>query len=343
MDTPKAQATRLRRDFDHLISKLIDDENTARSDYEREVPQLQQQICRNEEAIERIQREIEAGRNRIIQLRDALRAATEDRREVETIFGRRSKSKGNSTLVPPFPTSPEDAYLDAEVGTATAQPHQETAENVHSSSSAERPTTQPPTAGRNVTRSGRPLRESARARQAREPPADQPAPGREKRKRDAEDLSEAGRGGLGRRRGTSINQNGDPRKRRHQSGTIQFSEAFQRGGAKYKHLIVEHPEEPGTWFILLCDEHSAHFGEKPILGAINHLRSKDHGRVVLGISGAIETLGIRVLNCNAARAERNNDAFLAALKSGYKVLQGRPSDDLGEVPHSATATEYGNL
>jgi chromosome segregation ATPase len=93
MDTPKAQATRLRRDFDDLISKLIDSENTARSDYEREVPQLEQQICGKVETIERIQREIEADRNRIVRLRDALRAATEDRREVEAIFGRRSKSK----------------------------------------------------------------------------------------------------------------------------------------------------------------------------------------------------------------------------------------------------------
>lgn len=93
MDTAKAQATRLRRDFDDLISKLIDDENTALSDYEREVPQLEQQICGKEETIKRIQREIEVGRNRIIQLRDALRAAIEDRREVEAIFGRRSKSK----------------------------------------------------------------------------------------------------------------------------------------------------------------------------------------------------------------------------------------------------------
>lgn len=93
MDTPKAQATRLRRDFDDLISKLIDDENTARSDHEREVPQLEQQICEKEEAIERIQREIEVGRIRIIQLRDAIRAAAEVRREVEAIFRCRSESK----------------------------------------------------------------------------------------------------------------------------------------------------------------------------------------------------------------------------------------------------------
>lgn len=112
------------------------------------------------------------------------------------------------------------------------------------------------------------------------------------------------------------------------------------GGAKYKHLIAEHPEEPGTWFILLCDDHSTHFGQKPILGAINHLRSKNHGRLVLDTSDAIEKLGIRVLNCNAAKAKRNNDAFLAALKSGYKVLERRSSDDPGDVPHSATTTEY---
>jgi hypothetical protein len=90
----------------------------------------------------------------------------------------------------------------------------------------------------------------------------------------------------------------------------------------------------------LCDDHSAYFGENPILGAINHLRSKDHGRLVLDTSDAIEKLGIRVLNCNAARAKRNNDAFSAALKSGYKVLKGRSSDDPGDVPHSATTTEY---
>jgi hypothetical protein len=93
MDTLKAQAIRLRRDFDDLLSKLIDDENTARSDYEREVPQLEQQICENEETIERIQREIEISRDRINQLRNAIRATTEVRREVEAMFRCRSKSK----------------------------------------------------------------------------------------------------------------------------------------------------------------------------------------------------------------------------------------------------------
>ncbi|KAK4120174.1 hypothetical protein N657DRAFT_161739 [Parathielavia appendiculata] len=94
----KAQAERLRRDFDDLISKLIVDEDTARYDYEREVPQLEQQIRGGEETIERIQQEIEVGQNRIIQLRDALRAATEDRREVEAIFGCLSKTKDHLRL-----------------------------------------------------------------------------------------------------------------------------------------------------------------------------------------------------------------------------------------------------
>jgi hypothetical protein len=123
---------------------------------------------------------------------------------------------------------------------------------------------------------------------------------------------------------------------------MQFSEVFQGGGAQHKHLIVEHPKEPGAWFILYCDDHSVHFGEKPILEAINHLRSKDHGRLVLDTSDAIEKLGIRVRNCNAARAKRNNDVFLAALKSGYKILKGASSDDPGDVPHSATTTDDDN-
>ncbi|KAK0718575.1 hypothetical protein B0T26DRAFT_676728 [Lasiosphaeria miniovina] len=88
------------------------------------------------------------------------------------------------------------------------------------------------------------------------------------------------------------------------------------------------------------EEVNAHFGQKPILGAINHLRSKDHGWLILDASDAIEKLGIRVLNCNVARAERNNNAFVTALKSGYKVLEGRSPDDPGDVLHSATTTEY---
>lgn len=57
--------------------------------------------------MERIQGEIKVGRNRIIQLRDALRAATEDGREVEAIFGRRAKSKaGLHGLVSPRGAAP---------------------------------------------------------------------------------------------------------------------------------------------------------------------------------------------------------------------------------------------
>jgi hypothetical protein len=55
---------------------------------------------------------------------------------------------------------------------------------------------------------------------------------------------------------------------------------------------------------------------------------------------AIKKLGIYVLNYNIARAKYNNNAFLAALKSIYKVLKGMSSNDLGDVLYSTTTTEY---
>lgn len=113
-----------------------------------------------------------------------------------------------------------------------------------------------------------------------------------------------------------------PRKRNKQPKAIEFDQVYQNGQAEFKHKMVEHPEGSGTWFILRCDAHNFHFGHKPIVSAIRHLSSKLHKGFAQGGSIAIRELGIRVMNCNAAKAQQNNVGFATALKNGYQVLRG---------------------
>ncbi|KAK3503825.1 hypothetical protein B0T13DRAFT_522721 [Neurospora crassa] len=111
-----------------------------------------------------------------------------------------------------------------------------------------------------------------------------------------------------------------PAKRPSAKRSITFDEVYQEGNAKFKHIIVEYPPESGEFYILKCDDHGVHFGANPLAGAAKHLASKMHDHQSKNYSVAIDTLGLRVIGCNAELARRNNTAVEEAAVNGYKPV-----------------------
>lgn len=100
-----AQVTRIQRELEELISKLVDDERAALTAYERETPALQGQVRSNEQKMQQLRRENETAQDTITQLRGAWEAAREERRRVQDMFGR-----ARENTVRPALTSPRLAF-----------------------------------------------------------------------------------------------------------------------------------------------------------------------------------------------------------------------------------------
>ncbi|KAH7013158.1 hypothetical protein EDB80DRAFT_709432 [Ilyonectria destructans] len=112
---------------------------------------------------------------------------------------------------------------------------------------------------------------------------------------------------------------------------MDFNDVFQNGKAATKHIIVNYN---GEWYILMCEEHGMIFTtNRPTRGAGVHLDSEAHGRLGRSEQQAIDQLGIRVRNCNALCAERNNEVAREAFKNGHRnptkarVFHRESSDD----------------
>ncbi|KAH6874184.1 hypothetical protein B0T10DRAFT_499277 [Thelonectria olida] len=122
----------------------------------------------------------------------------------------------------------------------------------------------------------------------------------------------------------NFTQNGPTEQDWHRNTTpttksIPFDEVFQDGNAPVKQIIIQFPNSNGSWFILRCDEHEHDFMYPPLRGAAAHLRSKKH-RWLRNLSNVVvvEHFGIKVLNCNAELAEKNNSVAFKAGQSGMK-------------------------
>ncbi|KAK8106645.1 hypothetical protein PG999_010004 [Apiospora kogelbergensis] len=118
--------------------------------------------------------------------------------------------------------------------------------------------------------------------------------------------------------------------------TIDFADVFQEGFAQHKHMITEYPPGSDQWYILRCDVHRRHFKQNPLYGAANHLRAAEHqgperhldidmSEWPVRWASTIKKMGLRVLNCDATKAEKNNAAFTQALDAGYKPLGPDPN------------------
>lgn len=84
--------------------------------------------------------------------------------------------------------------------------------------------------------------------------------------------------------------------------------------------IVEFPSGSSRWYILPCYKHCTSF--PTAMGAVRHLNSKGHGHAQLSTHEAVRELGILVVDCDAEKSDRNNDAFDRATEQGYRPKHG---------------------
>jgi hypothetical protein len=118
--------------------------------------------------------------------------------------------------------------------------------------------------------------------------------------------------------------------------TIEFDEVYQGGAAEYKHMIVEYPPGAAYFYILRCDEHGLHFNDRPLNGAVRHYRAEDHAepsrhpelKVISTApnshANVVKAMGLRVLHCDEPKMVQNNNAFMRALRGGYKPFRALP-------------------
>lgn len=120
---------------------------------------------------------------------------------------------------------------------------------------------------------------------------------------------------------------------------VNFADVFQDGSAHHKHMIVQYPPESDRWYILRCDVHGLHFNQNPLHGAARHMRATEHHgpkrhldintlKAADSWSLAIQTIGLRVLDCDTTKAQQNNAVFTQALDAGYKPLRPDSSKQL---------------
>ncbi|KAK6860877.1 hypothetical protein PG995_004513 [Apiospora arundinis] len=134
--------------------------------------------------------------------------------------------------------------------------------------------------------------------------------------------------------------------------TIDFADVFQEGFAQHKHMIIQYPPGSDQWYILRCDVHRRHFKQNPLYGAANHLRAAEHqgperhldidmSEWPVRWASTIKKMGLRVLNCDATKAEKNNAAFTQALDAGYKPLGPDPNQQSTRRRHTRSLLGHG--
>lgn len=88
--------------------------------------------------------------------------------------------------------------------------------------------------------------------------------------------------------------------------------------------INEFPARSNKWYIFRCKRHRMSFLN--VGGAASHLTGRDHSSIRCKGDRAVEELGIRVIDCDAKKASRNNTAHELACEQGYRpdsVVRGR--------------------
>ncbi|KAH7141970.1 hypothetical protein EDB81DRAFT_653762, partial [Dactylonectria macrodidyma] len=123
-----------------------------------------------------------------------------------------------------------------------------------------------------------------------------------------------------------------------EESVVDFYQVFQDGNAQVKYLIAQHPPKTGEWYILECKKHRKHFINNPVLGAAKHLAGHGH-RLTKEHSLAVRTLGTRVLNCNAALAEKNNDVARKFFNMGLGFPPRSRDSNRGTRPHPENGVE----
>lgn len=115
---------------------------------------------------------------------------------------------------------------------------------------------------------------------------------------------------------------------------IDFHTIFGNGAAEHRYIILDweytisSDDGPisGRFWILRCDDCHTHYscehenGKDTISNALRHSRSKIHGRQQSRERGnVLQCFGVVVDNCTVDDARQNNEAVIAAIRSGAYV------------------------
>ncbi|KAK8118334.1 uncharacterized protein PG998_002960 [Apiospora kogelbergensis] len=106
--------------------------------------------------------------------------------------------------------------------------------------------------------------------------------------------------------------------------TIDFADVFQEGFAQHKHMIIQYP--PGS--AISNRIHSMGLRttcEQQSIRVPSGTLDIDMSEWPVRWASTIKKMGLRVLNCDATKAEKNNAAFTQALDAGYKPLGPDPN------------------
>lgn len=114
---------------------------------------------------------------------------------------------------------------------------------------------------------------------------------------------------------------------------IDFDTVFGNGTAEHRYIILDWkhtipPEDgniSGQFWILRCDVCETHYscehenGKDTISNALRHSRSKIHGQRSKQRANVLRCFGVVVTNCTVEKARQNNEAVIAAIRSGEYV------------------------
>ncbi|KAH9893716.1 hypothetical protein F4778DRAFT_292552 [Xylariomycetidae sp. FL2044] len=133
--------------------------------------------------------------------------------------------------------------------------------------------------------------------------------------------------------------------------TVDFNDIYKRGAAKEKHAMIQFPKKSGNWYILRCSEHDASFGLNPLLGASRHLMGDGHAMAFRDDELSVQLLGVRVRDCDRAKADRNNSAMRRRRSRSLARTAGAPNNatasysegiiSLDETTDSSSSEEEG--
>ena len=133
--------------------------------------------------------------------------------------------------------------------------------------------------------------------------------------------------------------------------TIEYNDVYRDGHPDNMCKIIYYPPsskphpriEPG-WFIIRCltctpTKHFGSNGRDPLRSAAKHINGVKHGRMQKSHDNAIEILGCRVLNCDAAKAEKNN-AMLPQTRDPEPRTDNASHHESLDVPQPKVGTPY---
>lgn len=138
------------------------------------------------------------------------------------------------------------------------------------------------------------------------------------------------------------------KRRKEAEKTILFDDVnaqnkdWRQGEKIYR--ITEYPPGSNKWYIFPCMKHCT--GLSHAAGAVSHLERGGHRHARWTRPQAVKELGVRLVDCDEKKQERNNDAFDRAREQGYRANQRCNNQDCpvhGKVDNSRSHSNSGQI